>query len=220
MPTRFYFPASGSTTRIRPTLDTIWSGTSLVSYHQMRTIKGRSPIVTGAIINATNGNANCKDLDRVYVSPALWGNQVVSGICSGQLMTREYVSNDNMDQIHMKAYITSNNGGTVRGTMLSLANRGPTTEFTTAVTHQNKSIITGKANFNTVTGFDGDRIVLEIGYASSAGGTTPQSSARWGENGPDLPSNNELQTTDGAGWVEFSSVNLRFKKNLNFNVIS
>ena len=118
-----------------------------------------------------------------------------------QIMVREYADTDNVAAIYLCVKVVSEDGSTVRGTLLSLNYYAGVSEFINNATHRNKKGADGDS-MSDVDAQDGDRIVVEIGY-SDAAGTTPEASAKWGENADDLPEN-ETQTADGAGWIEFS----------------
>lgn len=219
MPTRFYFPATGVPPIIQ-TPSAFWNDATEGETIRMKTTKGNSTIAIGNIIDLAT-TQNSKDLDRQFISDPLWGNQVIQGTVSGQLMVREYATTDNVNAIIASIRVISNKGGTVRGTCLNSGIWGgidSNGEFVNNASHRNKIIFSGNS-MSPITGLDGDRICLEIGYnVAAGGGTSPQASAKWGENAPDLPSNNEAQTSDGAGWFQMNSVNLKFKKNINCEI--
>lgn len=185
----------------------MWRNSGQASNRLLSPIKTKDAITTGTTVTG-NGAAFTAVLDRQYVTPGLLGQQLISGRISGQLMVREYATTDNMDRVILCGKVVSNDGRTIRGSILQSGNYGPTLEFISNVTHRNKTIASGQ-NLTPITGQDGDRIVFEIGYSNSTAGTTPDGSAKWGGNAPLLPVN-ETQTTDGAGWIAITS-NLRFR---------
>jgi hypothetical protein len=210
--TRFYFPAS-TLADVSPAFGT-WDGTSQALRRKMVTTKGTSAITAGSIIDVpTTGNG--QGLDRQYVSAPI-AAQTISGTAKGYLMVREYATGDNVDRIYVRGFVVSNDGTTARGSFLCFstgspnfpAALGPTAEFISNATHRNKVIADGDTLTQNVITQDGDRIVLEIGYSHTSG-TSPQASAKWGENAADLPEN-ETQTSDGAGWFELS-MNIAFQ---------
>jgi hypothetical protein len=214
MPTRLYF-ANGQMPPVAPAFSGAWFGATAGTRYVLKPWKdGVTPAVGDTIsINAT---LNRPELDRQYVTYGLDGPQTIAGLCSGQLMVREFAANDDVNQVRLCAKVVSNDGATVRGTLLDLANYGPTAEFISNASLRNKTIVSGAGNVsvNSINAEDGDRIVLEIGYACAAGGTTPQAAAAWGGgaySSPDLPIN-ETQTTAAAGWFDLGSVNLRFRQ--------
>lgn len=213
MPTRLYFTEYQSP--LAPAFSGAWFGTAQATRFALNPLKDLAAVTVGDTITI-NATANRPELDRQYISPGLNGDQTINGLCSGQLMVREFNANDNTNQVRLCAKVVSNDGATVRGTLLDLLNYGPTVEFISNASLRNKTIVSGDGNVsvNTVSAQDGDRIVLEVGYACSAGGSTPQAAARWGGGGfggPELPID-ETQTTAAAGWFDLGSVNLRFRQ--------
>lgn len=92
--------------------------------------------------------------------------------------------------------------------MLSpIAQYGPATTYINNATMRNKTFADGDA-LTGVTMSDGDRIVVAIGH-SNGPVLEPepppfQAACKFGTSGTDLPEN-ETQTTDGVGWIEFSA---------------
>jgi hypothetical protein len=197
MATRFYFPAS-TAADVSPSVDAGWNYVSEAVRRELVKYKGASAITVGTRIGIwTAGNYA---LDRQYVSNPI-AAQTISGTFKMQLMTREYNAANDVVAILLCVKVVSGDGNTVRGTLLSLNNYGSILEFINAASHRNKTGADGDA-LTQVVAQDGDRIVVEIGY-TDAFGTDPEANAKWGENATDLPEN-ETQTTNGAGWVEFS----------------
>lgn len=218
MPTRFYFSSNEPMTYITPAFSggaAGWSGSSQASRHKMFTEKRNSPITAGTTIDLVN-TANGKYLDRQYISQPLSTQQVISGVCTGYLMTREFATTDNVDRVCCCLRLIDKQGNH-KSTILPLSGYGTTAEFVNAATHRNKQIISNILTF-PATGAKGDRLVLELGYTNTTAGTTPQASAKWGESGTDLPLN-ETQTTDGAGWFDINC-NLTFSKGIMTNIFT
>lgn len=190
------------------TFSGMWRNSGQAVKRLLSPIKTKDAITTGTTVTG-QAAAFTNTLDRQYVTPGLLGPQLITGQISGQLMVREYATQDNMDRVILCGKVVSNNGKIIRGFILNSGNYGPTLEFISNATHRNKTIASGQ-NLTAITGQDGDRLVFEIGYTASAGGTTPDASARWGANAPLLPVN-ETQTTDGAGWIAITS-NLKFRE--------
>lgn len=197
--TRLYF-SSALAASAAPAFDAGWNYTTEASRWRLKHTKGTSAMTSGTQIGAWSGTAGQKALDRQYVSNPLDGAQNVGGSIKGQLLVQEVNNTDNVDQIICVIKVVSIDGGTVRGTILAIASRGPTGEFR-STGFRNKFIVDGDAG-TLIAAQNGDRIVIEIGYSNSGAGTTPEAFARWGENAADL-AENETDTTDGAGWIEF-----------------
>lgn len=197
MATRFYFPLD-TAAPVNPDFTAAWNYTSEAVRRALASSKGSSSVTAGTQVGPwTAGNYA---LDRQYISAPL-AAQTISGTFKGQLMVREYADTDNVAAVLICVKVVSNDGSTVRGTLLTLNYYGGAAEFINNATHRNKKIADGDA-LSSVAAQAGDRLVIEIGY-SDVSGTTPEASAKWGENADDLPEN-ETQTTDGAGWIEFS----------------
>lgn len=194
----FLYFALNEQPNISPSFSGMWQTSAQATRRVLKPIKTKDAITIGTTIDG-GAAAGSIYLDRQYVSPGLASQQIISGRISGQLMVREYNAGDNVDRVFLCAKVVSNNGQTIRGTLLPSGNYGPTLEFVNNATHRNKTIASGQ-NLTPVTGLPGDRLVFEIGYQNSTAGTTPQASAKWGTDAPLLPIN-ETQTTNGAGWI-------------------
>lgn len=204
MATKFYFQnRNGASVEVPPTVG--WTGAANIQRFMMYPEKGTSPVVVGRTISTANAGAGSKELDRQYISPPLKGAQVISGYASGFLQVTEFVTNDNVDQIISSLRLCSEDGKVMRSpTGWLVSGRVPVFEFSVTTTYTNRAISSGAAGgtnqlINPMTGQDGDRLVLEIGYGNSTAGTSPQAAARWGDNAPDV-SGGQLQTVAGAGW--------------------
>lgn len=192
---------------IAPAFSGMWQVNALATRYVLKPFQTKDSILVGSTIDTAAGGGSI-GLDRQYVTPGLTQGQVINGNISGQLMVRELATTDNVDRVVMCIKLVSNNGQTIRGTLLPSGNYGPTLEFINNATCRNKTIITNSA-LTSLTAIEGDRIVVEIGYQNSTAGTTPQAAAKWGAAAPLLPID-ETQTTDGAGWLQIAP-NLTFR---------
>lgn len=225
MATRLYFPATEASP-VNPAIDAGWDDIGGLLRRKLADTKGSSAITIGSTISITEDTLN-DAIDRQYVSTRMNAGIVFTATThtvSMQLMVREYATTDNVDMAITCIKIVSEDGNTVRATIKAIGGGFLTLEFINNVSHRNHTVAnayTLDASYTTVLG---DRICVEIGYRSSTGAnTTPQASAKWGENVTDLPVNN-TQTTDGAGWIEFSNtitfageVSNPFTKNIYIN---
>lgn len=210
MATRFYFPES-LTSPIAPSFKGAWNETTAAVRRRMVIAKGASAITAGSAILTTQSLANRQGLDRQYISDELVAQTLSPAgawTATGQIMTAESALNDNVDRVSVGVYVVSNDGATLRGTMLSLNSYATSVhEYEVSPTYENRVICDGDA-LSQVVAQDGDRIIIEIGHRiSSVGGTSISARAKWGENAADLPievSGAEAQQTDGAPWFEFS----------------
>jgi hypothetical protein len=213
MATRFYFDASAPA-EVSPTYSASWTYTTEAGRYRLNRAKENTALTNGAIIGPwaidTSGGFSPKNaLDRQYVSPQLAAGNVFTsgaGTVSMQLMAREVATNDNVNKAMLRVSVVSSDGATVRATILTLGNYFANAEFSTSmrnVTFANGDTLTG--SYTTV---DGDRLVIEVGYATTDTNffLTPEAQARWGDPTAtsDLPVD-ETQTTDGVAWIEFSN---------------
>jgi hypothetical protein len=200
MATRLYFPLDEAPA-ITPAFAAGWSYNSEGLRRKLADTKGSSAITIGSQIGPwTSGQLA---LDRQYISTRMDAGITFTAAVTtvkAQLMVREYNNGDNVDRISLHIRILSEDGLTVRATLRNGASAQA--EFVNNATHRNKSHTAAgvSATYTTVLG---DRLCVEIGYTDNSG-STPEASAKWGENATDLPEN-ETQTTDGAGWIEFSN---------------
>jgi hypothetical protein len=140
-----------------------------------------------------------------WVSAPLSGAQTISGTLKGQIRARESSSSaDFRAQVVVK--IVSNDGQTLRGTLLGFDTGALSSEFATSST--NRQFPRGGAvALSSVAAQDGDRIVIEVGYRSH--NTVSTSYTGYIEVGApssasgDLPED-ETTTTQLRPWLEFS----------------
>ncbi len=199
MPTRFYFRTTEAAA-ISPGY-AAWGYTTEALRRRMVVAKSGDAITLGSQIGPWTATIGFTALDRQYVSDPI-AAQTISGTFGLQLMVREYATGDNVNSLYLCIKVVDSTGA-LRANIATLGYYGPTPlEFISNTTHRNKTGAYSDA-FTAVNALAGDRIVVEIGYACSVACTTPEASAKWGDNATDLPVN-ETQTTDGAGWLEFS----------------
>jgi hypothetical protein len=213
MATRLYFPLDEAPA-ITPAFAAGWSYNSEGLRRKLADTKGSSAITIGSQIGPwTSGQLA---LDRQYISTRMDAGITFTAAVTtvkAQLMVREYNNGDNVDRISLHIRILSEDGLTVRATLRNGASAQA--EFVNNATHRNKSHTAAgvSATYTTVLG---DRLCVEIGYTDNSG-STPEASAKWGENATDLPEN-ETQTTDGAGWIEFSNTITFAGESANLNI--
>jgi hypothetical protein len=204
MPTRFSFDAASSPVPdVTTSFSASWNTTTDAVRRRLCLPKSTSAITTGATISWTAGQ---KGLDRQYVSDPLDAGAVFtsgSTTVQMQLMTREFATTDNVNLSQLGIRVFDLAGTTLRATLLAVGNYFANAEFINNATCRNCTFANGDTVTASYTTVLDDRLVVEVGYSDSSG-TTPQAAAKWGENATDLPIN-ETQTTDGAGWIEFSN---------------
>jgi hypothetical protein len=199
--TRVYFPVDTPTT-VSPAA-AAWTDTTQITRLKMTTTKGATAITLGSAI-AVPGPAGQNALDRQYISdPIATGTDFTGATVKGYLMVEEAQTADNVDQLISCIKVVSEDGSTLRATLLALGANGTVAEFTTTNGGRNKAIANGDA-LSAYTTVAGDRLVIELGYGCSTLGSSPNAWAAWGDTGTDVPEN-ETNTTAGPGWVEFSN---------------
>ena len=199
-PVRFYLPGTEAAP-VSPAFDGAWEYNSEALRRKLRVSKDTSTVSAGTTIGPWTSGEDA--LDRQYVSERLAAGIVfdTSTTVKMQLMCRELAVADNVGTCKMGIWIVSEDGQTVRATLLAVANYSPTTtERPTTAT--NKIWADGDALTGSYTTVWGDRLVIEMGYTDAAG-TTPEASSSFGCSALDLPINETA--TVGAGWIEFSN---------------
>lgn len=200
MATRLYFPST-TAADVTPAANGAWDYTSeALNRKLVKQTKSNTAIEIGTRIGPWTAGQNA--LDRRYVSDPISGGKTISGTVKMQLKAREYAAQDNSTS-RLEIYVVSNNGSTVRGTLLAIGQYGPATEYINNITHRNKTFADGDT-LTSVAALDGDRIVVAVGH-SDASGTTPEASCQFGDptEDSDFPED-ETQTSAGVGWIEFS----------------
>jgi hypothetical protein len=209
MATRFYLPYDAVySASVSPAFAAFGSTTGAV---RRRLLAGKvgDPIATtlvgtGILPNtAGTSAAGANVLLAQFVSDPL-AAQTISGTVACQIMMRETGATQNIDAARVALSVVSNDGQTVRGTLLALGEYGTLLELTPTSTHRNVTVITAGQALSSVSALEGDRLVFGLGAVSTTGGTgTPTVRAKFGDAAADLPVDN-VQTTDGAGWLELS----------------
>lgn len=165
-------------------------------------------LATVAAFTSTTGQDRCH---RQWISrPMAAGNVFNTSVTyKAYAQVLESAANDNIIT-RLGVRIVSEDGSTVRHTVLAVANYGNATEFNTAL--RNKIFADGDAGTGSYTTVDGDRLVVEWGHNDSAGASISASS-RWGSTGTtiaDLPENETSTSTTERPWFE-TSLDITFK---------
>jgi hypothetical protein len=156
---------------------------------------------TRSAVNVTSG-ANNNALAFQLVSPPLAAQTIAAGGTISIIMRgRELATTDNINKRYRMVYVVSNDGSTVRGTLVTFAATASTTELGTSLSGTVMAINAGIGSALAVSA--GDRIVVEVGYGMSSTGTTPQYDMVIGGNGTDHTTT-EGDTTGTVPWIEFS----------------
>lgn len=187
-----------------------WDGTGSAFRGLLTPTKSVTALVaSGAISNA--GSALGKNLGLQATSEPL-AAQTIPGttFLKGQCLFTENAAGNNIDLTWLAVYTVSNDGATYHKTLLSLNAYGSTTEFSVLSTYTDRILCVGAtydvATYGSEGGdiviTDGDRLVVEVGAGSAAGGSAGSYRMKYGDTGTDLPDADEAQTTDGVPWIE------------------
>jgi len=203
--TRLYFPVSDGAA-ITPAQDAAWDDVGQFVRRLLQQTKGADAITAGTTINITEDTGN-QALDRQYISTRMDAGIVFTSAVTtvrSVVMMREFALTDDVNQCILGIRVLSEDGATVRATLFTVANRGPVLEFINNATMRNKQCADGDTIGATYTTVLGDRVAVEIGYQADGADTSPQAAAKYGQNATDC-AENETNTTDCAGWIEFSN---------------
>lgn len=198
MPTRFFLPSTGAAA-VTPALGA-WDETANAG----AALECVTTRISSAMASVTvaKGTGATRALARQYVSKPIDAQTISAGTVKGQVRALESAINDNLDLVPIRITVVSNDGTTLRGTILALGDYVTVLEFGTALT--NRKIADGDAT-TSVTAQAGDRIVIELGIKNSTSGTSVSGSLSFGDdNATDLGEN----TTDTSAfnpWVELSN---------------
>jgi hypothetical protein len=209
--TRLYLPHAAPPA-VDPTIASGWEDSSEIERRMLANVKGSSGISTGQVVDILEDQASYDDLDRQYTSTRMPAGIVfTSGVTSLKIvvMMREQAATDDVDKCITSVRIMSEDGQTTRATLYATANYGPVLEFVNNASMRNKQCADGDLAGASYTTVLGDRIVVELGYQTDGAESSPQASGKYGENATDC-AENETNTTDCAGWVEFSNLMITF----------
>lgn len=203
--TRMYLSLS-EPAAVSPAFGSGWEDTSEAELRRLKDVKGTEAITIGQTVDIAEDTGN-DELDRQFVSTRMAASVVfTSGVTTVKavVMTREYAGTDDVTQCITNLRVLSEDGLTVRATLLATANYGATLEFINNATHRNHRCADGDTVTSSYTTVSGDRLVFELGYKTDGAETSPQASAKWGDNATDCAENN-TGTTDCTGWLELSN---------------
>lgn len=209
MATRLYFHEAGSV-GITPSVDGGWesSASPFARKPLVTTAKSGDTLTTVSGFTSTAGQDRCHR--QLISSPMDSGhifNTSVTYKCYVQCL--ESAANDNI-RSRICVRILSEDGSTVRHTVLALADLSSGAEWNTAL--RNKVFADGDAGSGSYTNVAGDRICVEIGHNDSAGSSISASS-RWGSDAgasADLGENETDTGTTLRPWFE-TSLNITFQ---------
>lgn len=203
MATRLYGREVG-TAPVTPAVDAAWeSSAAPFARKPCYPYTETDPLTTVAGFTSTAGQDRCH---RQWVSPAMAPGNVfdTSVTYKAYAQVLESATNDNIRSL-LGVRIVSEDGTTVRHTVLAVADYSTGTEFNTAL--RNKAFANGDAGTGSYTTVEGDRLVVEWGHSDAAGASISASS-RWGSTGvggvSDLTEDETSTSTTARPWFETS----------------
>jgi hypothetical protein len=165
-------------------------------------------------VSVTSGAGN-NALAFQLVSEPLGGAQTITGTVTIVTRGRELATQDNIQSRVRTIKVYSQDGNTLRGTLLALGAHSVTTELGTTLAGYPAA---SAQALSSVSAQNGDRIVVEIGYGMTTTGTTPLYDMSIGGTGTDH-ANSEGDATGTIPWVEFSQ-NLNFQANVDLSPLT
>lgn len=201
--TRFYLPnlSTDSPAGSSPDVDSGWERISELTRAKCNITTGFSSSIGANTCSTQDGATDYDSVARQYVSDPI-DAQTISGTVKGQILCLE--SNGLADfRRAIVIRVMSNDGLTVRGTLLSDYST-TATEFSSSASTNRFFPASGTA-VSSVTSQSGDRIVIEIGIRKTGSSPSTRSATfLLGDNGgSDLPED-ETSTTSVNPWIEFS----------------
>lgn len=188
--TRFYLPSSGAAAA-SPAFDAGWEETSDADRRQMVTTHINSAMTDKSVTTAiSSGDALC----RQYVSDSLAAQTINAPLRLYARASEALATLDAFSRIVLK--VVSSDGGTVRGTLLALADYGAGAEFNTSI--RNKSFADGDTP-TSVAAQAGDRLVLEIGF--NHGAVISSAAINFGDDSATDLGQNETETAANNPWL-------------------
>jgi septal ring factor EnvC (AmiA/AmiB activator) len=204
MPTRLYLPSSGTginTADITPSFDAAWNETGQADRAIMPRNKTSSIMATKPA-DETNASSGFDFLARQYISEPL-ASGLISGFVSGQMRVAESAAQADFIRSFCIRVIKSD--GTLRGYLVSGFHNALTNanEYGTSLTNR---FFPPRTGITALTGFDGDRIVYEIGTTAFNAVTTLRTvTYRFGDSASADLAIDETTTTDNNPWLEFNN---------------
>lgn len=205
MATRFYFSASRSSGVI-PTLSGSWNTGNSPLGHSMNDVRGATTNVSGSAVGISGPVQYAHD--RQYVSDPLAAQTIGGtgiGIIGQHLVKQQKFGVTGANHIYICVSVVSNDGSVVRGQLLTFGDYTSLAVSGFSSTATNRQLVDAGTypNTNIVACQSGDRLVIEIGYATDESNLT-SITGRWGESETALPTVTDASpaTFTGSGWME------------------
>lgn len=198
MATRFYLPSTGAAD-VTPLTPAGWSETTGFDILNCVTTRISSAMTNKQRVTGLTA-AGTRCCLRQYISAPI-AAQSISGTIKGTVRALESAANDNINVVSSHIWVSSYDGLINRGDLLVIGDYGPVAEFNTSL--RAKRIADGDS-VSTVVALGGDRIIIELGYGSTVGGTSISGSLNFGDDSATDLGDNETDTAANNPFVEFS----------------
>lgn len=203
MSTRLY-PNKSTAAAVSPAYDASWEGTGSAVRRLLGAVPDGSSFAVGLLTSTANGTNPNDQLWRQFVSAPL-AAQTITGTIKGQFLVEEAQATLDADA-QLVVRVVSNDGSTVRGTLLASDTSALSSEFV-ATTYTNRKFpkaAGSPATLSSVAVLDGDRIVAEVGMRVHSTIGNVSGFTLGGTGASDLPED-ETTTANGYAWIEFSA---------------
>jgi hypothetical protein len=199
--TRFYFPST-TAADVTPATNGLWTYANQVLNRKLvETTASNTAETSGSTIGGFVAGETV--LDRRYVSNPL-AAQTIFGTAKMQMRARMFNGGSNVLS-RIEAYVVSNDGATVRGTLFPLANYAGAA-YINSVAHRNRPFLDGDSAA-TVVAEAGDRLVLCVGHGTTTATVNSFAQAIYGDPtaNTDLPEDSTTAVAGFRPWFELSA---------------
>lgn len=201
--TRVYLPSTGAAA-VSPSFSAGWEDTGGADRIALATASGGATTQSTKTVTDTINTIDTDSLVRQYVSPPLNGAQTISGTVKGQAKASES-SNAQNARAQVTIYVVSNDGATVKGTLLNFDASALSSEFSTSAINRKFPLAAiSPAALSSVSALDCDRIVIEYGARNHSTGTGVTISMVFGDDSASDLAENETASGVFDPWLEFS----------------
>lgn len=197
-PVRRWWLRAALAAEVSPAFDAAWTETdSAVRRMLAPTPSSSDTIAAGTLLAWAAGEVQ---LDRQYVSQPLLGGVVLDAVTISAVVSMlEQAADDNATP-RLGVRVVSEDGATVRETLLAVDNHAAAAELATSTETR---ILASAQAVTAYTTADGDRLVVEIGWSDTAG-TSPRAQSRYGSSASADFALTAGLTTDLRPWLELS----------------
>lgn len=196
MATRFYLPPAGSVP-ISPAVSSNWESSWQLSRYPCSPTKSNTSFSN--VEGYDTPGSTPFDICRLQFISAPLSAQTITGTVKGQI--RVYEGGDDDDCCRAVVIrVLSNDGATVRGTLLAHFPSSLESEWVLSATNR---YFPPSTSVDSVDAQDGDRLVIEIGSRRFAANFGYHRYRMGDNNASDLPED-ETSTSDYNPWIEFS----------------